>query len=146
AIEGIVNKLGDPYSEYMDPETTEQFNQQLESSFDGIGAEVTKIGEYITIIAPLKDSPAERAGIRPNDRVLAVDGIDLDSFTGSEYVNHIRGEKGTEVTLMIDRDGTDVPFDRVIVRDTILVSTVYPEVFSTDEGEIGLLEIRSFAE
>lgn len=146
AIEGIVNKLGDPYSEYMDPETTEQFNQQLEASFEGIGAEVTKIGEYITIIAPLKDSPAERAGIRPNDRVLAVDGMDLDGYTVFEAVSYIRGEKGTEVTLTIERDGTDQPFDVVIVRDTIPVTTVYPEVFSTDEGKVGLLEIRSFAE
>lgn len=65
AIEGMVSKLDDPYSEYLDAEMTKQFNQSLESSFEGIGAEVTKRNEHITIIAPLKGSPAEEAGIRP---------------------------------------------------------------------------------
>lgn len=70
AIEGMVSKLDDPYSEYLDAEMTKQFNQSLESSFEGIGAEVTKRNEHITIIAPLKGSPAEEAGIpaeRPSD-------------------------------------------------------------------------------
>ncbi|MGM8215222.1 S41 family peptidase [Bacillaceae bacterium W0354] len=146
AIEGLVAKLGDPYSEYMDPETTEMFNQQLESTFEGIGAEVTKQEGYITIIAPLKDAPAEKAGIRPNDRVLAVDGVDLEGYTVFEAVALIRGEKGTEVTLTIERPGEEKPFDVVIKRDTIPLTTVYSDVLTENGKKVGILEIRSFAE
>lgn len=146
AIEGLVGKLGDPYSEYMDPETTEIFQQQLESSFEGIGAEVTKQDGYITIVTPLKDTPAEKAGIRPNDRVIAVDGVDLEGYTVFEAVALIRGEKGTEVTLTIERPGEEKPFEVVIVRDTIPMTTVYADVVMKDNKKVGILEIRSFAE
>ncbi|WP_371859593.1 S41 family peptidase [Tenuibacillus multivorans] len=146
AIEGIVQKLDDPYSEYMDPETMEQFQSQIESTFEGIGAEVTKRDDYITIIAPLKGTPAEEAGIRPNDRILEVDGESLEGYTVYEAVALIRGEKGSAVTLLIDRPGEDNPFEVEITRDTIPVTTVYSDVQMQDGKPIGILEIRSFAE
>ncbi|PKR78002.1 peptidase S41 [Halalkalibacillus sediminis] len=146
AVEGMVNKLEDPYSEYMDPETTEQFNSQLESSFEGIGAEVTKREGYITIIAPLKDAPAEEVGLRPNDRVIEVDGESLEGYTVYEAVSLIRGEKGTDVTLTIDRPGDDEPFEVTITRDTIPLKTVYSEVEEQNGQNVGVLQIRSFGE
>lgn len=146
ALEGIVNKLGDPYSEYMDAETMQEFQSQIESTFEGIGAEVTKRDNYITIISPIKDTPAERAGIRPNDRVIEVDGESLEGMNVYEAVSLIRGEKGTDVTLTIDRPGEDEPFDVVITRDTIPVTTVYSEVEEHDGQKVGVLQIRSFSE
>src|SRR5690606_34326002 len=111
-----------------------------------ICAEVTKQDGYITIVTPLKDTPAEKAGIRPNDRVIAVDGVDLEGYTVFEAVALIRGEKGTEVTLTIERPGEEKPFEVVIVRDTIPMTTVYADVVMKDNKKIGILEIRSFAE
>lgn len=146
ALEGIVNKLGDPYSEYMDAETMEEFQSQIESTFEGIGAEVTKRDNYITIISPIKDTPAEREGLRPNDRVIEVDGESLEGMSVYEAVSLIRGEKGTDVTLTIDRPGEEEPFDVVITRDTIPVTTVYSEVEEVDGQSVGILEIRSFSE
>ena len=146
AIEGMVEQLGDPYSEYLDEEMTEQFNQSLESTFEGIGAEVTKRDDHITIIAPLKDSPAEKAGIRPNDRVLEVDGESVQEYTVYEATSLIRGEKGTDVVLTIDRPGVEDPIEITITRDTIPLTTVYSEVMEENGKNVGVLEIRSFGE
>lgn len=67
AIEGMLSTLEDPHTSYLDSEMMQQFNEQIESSFEGIGAEVSEVDGYITIISPMKDSPAEKAGLRPND-------------------------------------------------------------------------------
>ncbi|GAA0462514.1 S41 family peptidase [Alkalibacillus silvisoli] len=146
AVEGIVSSLDDPFSEYMDSEMTEQFNQSLESSFEGIGAEVTQREGHITIIAPLSDSPAEEAGVRPNDRILEVDGESVEGDTVNEAVQLIRGEKGSDVVLTVDRPGEDEPFDITITRDTIPLETVRSHVEEHDGETVGVLEITSFGE
>ena len=85
AIQGMVKSLGDPYSEYMDPEAADHFHSSLESSFEGIGAEVTMQDGRVTIVAPIDGSPAEKAGLRPNDQVLRVDGESLEGLTLKEF-------------------------------------------------------------
>src|SRR5690625_4832727 len=74
AIQGMLLSLEDPYSVYLDQEAMEEFNQQIESSFEGIGAEVSMVNGNVTIVSPIKDSPAEKVGLSPNDQVLTVDG------------------------------------------------------------------------
>lgn len=103
AIEGMLSTLEDPHTSYLDSEMMEQFNEQIESSFEGIGAEVSEIDGYITIMSPMKESPAEKAGLRPNDQVLSVDGESLEGLNVNEAVAKIRGEKGTDVVLEIQR-------------------------------------------
>src|SRR5699024_1908496 len=103
AIQGMLTKLDDPYSTYMDAEDMCNFNEQNESSFQGIGTEVSMVEEKVTIIAPIKDSPAEKAGLKPNDQILEVDGEDIKGLDLNEAVEKIRGEKGSKVTLSILR-------------------------------------------
>src|SRR5690606_20712498 len=103
AIDGMLATLEDPHSSYMDVEVMQQFNEQIESSFEGIGAEVSMINGVVTIVAPIKNSPAEKAGLRPNDQVLSVDGESLEGLNLNEAVAKIRGEKGTTVVLEIVR-------------------------------------------
>jgi carboxyl-terminal processing protease len=79
AIEGMIDTLEDPYSVYMDADTARQFTESLESTFEGIGAEVSMVEGKVTIVAPFKGSPAEDAGLKPNDQILQVDG---DSLSG----------------------------------------------------------------
>src|SRR5699024_1562683 len=93
AIEGMLETLDDPYSSFMNTEATEKFNEQIESSFQGIGAEVSMVEGKVTIVAPIKDSPAEKAGLRPNDQILEVDEEKLDGLNLNEAVEKIRGEK-----------------------------------------------------
>lgn len=146
AIKGMVSSLDDPYSSYMDVESMEQFNQSIESSFQGIGAEVSMVNDKVTIVSPIKDSPAEEAGLRPNDQILSVDGESVAGLNLNEAVEKIRGEKGTEVVLEVQRSGVSEPFDVTIVRDDIPVETVYSETKTIDGKKTGVIEIASFAE
>lgn len=146
AIQGMLTTLEDPYSSYMDVEMMDEFNEQIESSFEGIGAEVSMINGAVTIVSPIKDSPAEKAGLRPNDQVLTVDDESVEGLDLNEAVAKIRGEKGSEVTLGILRPGSSEPFDVTIVRDTIPVETVYSETENIDGKLTGILEITNFSE
>lgn len=146
AVRGMLTILNDPYSEYMDQETMEQFNEQLESSFEGIGAEVSMIDDRVTIVAPIKDSPAEKAGLRPNDQVLTIDGESVEGLDLYEAVAKIRGEKGSEVTIEIQRPGAPDLIEFTLVRDTIPLETVYAEMIETGDHKAGVIQITSFAE
>ncbi|WP_330948849.1 S41 family peptidase [Virgibacillus sp. MG-45] len=146
AIQGMLASLEDPYSAYMDVEMMEQFNEQIESSFEGIGAEVSMVNGKVTIVAPIKDSPAEKAGLRPNDQVLSVDGESLEGLDLNEAVSKIRGEKGSEVVLQVQRTGASKPFDVPIIRDTIPLETIYADMKTIDNKKTGIIEITNFSE
>ncbi|MFS0750816.1 S41 family peptidase [Oceanobacillus sp. 1P07AA] len=146
AIEGMLATLGDQHTSYLDVEMMQQFNEQIESSFEGIGAEVSMVNGNVTIVSPMKGSPAEEAGLRPNDQVLTVDGESLDGLNLNEAVAQIRGEKGSEVVLEIQRTGVTEPFEVTIVRDTIPVETVYSETQEVDGKLTGIIEITNFSE
>jgi carboxyl-terminal processing protease len=146
AVQGMLDTLDDPYSTYMDPEMMARFNEQIESSFEGIGAEVSMVNDKVTIVAPIKDSPAEKAGLRPNDQVNKIDGDGLEGLDLNEAVEKIRGEKGSKVELEIARPGVSDPFNVTITRDTIPLETVYPEMKTIDGKKTGILEITSFSE
>lgn len=142
AINGLFDSLGDPYSDYMDKEEATSFNDSLSSSFQGIGAEISERNGYIMIVSPIKNTPAEKAGLQPKDLVLSVDGKSVKGMSSTEAVLLIRGEKGTKVTLSIQR-GDATPFDVTIVRDDIPVETVYGDI---DENGIAHFQITSFSE
>lgn len=143
AIEGMLGALGDPYSVYMDAERAEQFNSAvIESTFTGIGAEVTMNQGKVTVIAPIKGSPADLAGIRAKDVILSVNGEQLEGLSLNQAVAKIRGPKGTQAKLHILRDGSQEPVEITVVRDEIDQETVYARM---EEGDIGVIEIRQFA-
>src|SRR5699024_10061031 len=144
AIQGMLSTLDDPYSTYMDEEAMGNFNEQIESSFQGIGAEVSMVEGKVTIIAPIKDSPAEKAGLKPNDQVLKVDDEDLKGLDLNEAVEKIRGEKGSKVTLSVLRGEND--FEVELTRDDIPVETVYASKEKIDGKTTGVIEITSFSE
>lgn len=146
AIEGMLATLEDPHTSYLNLDSMAEFNQQIESSFQGIGAEVSMINGVVTIVSPIKDSPAERAGLRPNDQVLSVDDESLEGLNLNEAVAKIRGEKGTEVTLEIMRASSPEPFKIVIVRDDIPVETVYSETEEIDGKVTGIMQVTNFSE
>ncbi|WP_404347783.1 S41 family peptidase [Sutcliffiella horikoshii] len=146
AIQGMVNTLEDPYSVYMDKDTAEQFTQSLESSFEGIGAEVGMQNGKVTIVSPFRGSPAEKAGLQPNDQILKVDDEDIEGLDLYEAVLKIRGEKGTVVTLEIQRPGVQEPFNVDVTRDTIPIETVYSETIEQDGKKVGYIQITSFSQ
>ncbi|KIL47978.1 lmo1851 family serine protease [Jeotgalibacillus campisalis] len=143
AINGMLEALDDPYSDYMNQDEAAQFNENISSSFQGIGAEIQSLNEVITVVSPIKGSPAEKAGILPNDQILAVDSESIQGLSANEAVLLIRGEKGSEVTLTIQRPGMQETMEISITRDDIPIDTVYYEM---DENNVGVIQLTSFSE
>ncbi|MDQ1144368.1 carboxyl-terminal processing protease [Bacillus sp. SORGH_AS 510] len=146
AIQGMLSVLKDPYSVYMDKETAKQFTQTLESSFEGIGAEVGMVDGKIVIVSPFKDSPAEKAGIKPNDQILKVDGKSVEGLDLNKATLKIRGKKGTKVTLEIARKGLKEPLSIDVKRDEIPLETVHSSVKKQDGKKVGYIQVTSFSE
>ncbi|MBY0122742.1 S41 family peptidase [Bacillus sp. S/N-304-OC-R1] len=143
AINGMVDALDDPYSDYMSVDEAKSFHQSISSSFEGIGAEIQEQGGFIFVVTPIKGSPAEKAGLKPNDKILSVDGKSIQGMSATEAVTLIRGKKGTKVELSIQRAGMDEALSVPIVRDTIPIETVYGEMM---EDGIAKVQITSFSE
>lgn len=141
AINGMIDALEDPYSDYMNRDEASQFNENISSSFQGIGAEIQERDGVINIVSPIKNSPAEKAGLMPNDKIIAVDGKDIKGFSASEAVLLIRGSKGTKVTLSIQR-GNNASMEVTIVRDDIPIETVYAEML---DDQVAHIIISSFS-
>lgn len=142
AIDGMVKALEDPYSDYMTKEESEQFHESISSSFQGIGAEIQEQNGNIVVVSPIKGSPAEKAGIKPNDKIIAVDDKNIQGMSANEAVLLIRGEKGTKVTLTIQRAGQDNQIKMTITRDEIPINTVYAEML---ENGVAKIQITSFS-
>ncbi|MED3708733.1 S41 family peptidase [Peribacillus frigoritolerans] len=143
AINGMIKSLDDPYSAYMDKKEASSFRESISSSFEGIGAEIQEKDGQIMVVSPIKGSPAEKAGVKPNDIILSVDGKSVEGLTSSEAVLKIRGEKGTKVDLSISRAGESEPIELTIKRDTIPIETVYAEML--DDG-VAKIQVTSFSE
>jgi carboxyl-terminal processing protease len=146
AIQGMLTVLDDPYSVYMNKETAQQFSQALESSFEGIGAEVGMEDGKIVIISPFKNSPAEKAGLKPNDEILKVDGKSVEGLDLNKATLKIRGKKGTKVKLEIARKGLKEPLTIDVTRDEIPLETIHASVKKQDGKKIGYIEITSFSQ
>jgi carboxyl-terminal processing protease len=146
AIQGMLATLDDPYSVYMNKDTAQQFSQSLDSSFEGIGAEVSESDGKIIIVSPFKNSPAEKAGIKPNDQIIKVDDTSVEGLGLYDATLKIRGKKGTKVKLEIVRTGVKEPITLTVVRDEIPIETVHSSVKMENGEKIGYLEITSFAE
>lgn len=141
AISGMLNSLGDPYTEFFTPEQTEQFQSGMSGEFEGIGAEVGKKNNQIIIIAPIEGSPAAKSGIKANDVILKVDEKSTDGMNVGEVVNLIRGKAGTKVTLTIERTGLTAPLKIGIIRDVIKIRSVRLEM---KEGNVAYLRVTQF--
>lgn len=146
AIQGMLSTLDDPYSVYMDKETAKQFSQSLDSSFEGIGAEVGMKGGKVTIIAPFKGSPAEKAGLQPNDQIVSIDGKDVEGLDLHETVLKIRGKKGTKVAIGVIRPNSREKITLDVVRDEIPLETVFGSTKEYQGKHVGYIEITSFSE
>ena len=143
AINGMVESLDDPYSDFMSTDEAKSFHQSISSSFEGIGAEIQQENDQIVIVSPIKGAPAEEAGLKAGDIILEVDGESLQGMSSSNAVLLIRGEKGTKVNLTIQRPGQSGTMKVEITRDTIPIETVYSEMVSDD---IIKIQITSFSE
>ncbi|EOS54076.1 S41 family peptidase [Paenibacillus barengoltzii] len=142
AIDGMMNALEDPFSSYMAPDTAQQFSEQIEGSFTGIGAEVSMENGNVVVVSPIKGSPAEKAGIQPKDILLSVNGESFEGLSLNEAVAKIRGPKGTVAKVKVKRAGVANTLEFEIVRDDIALETVYAEM---KDGKIGVITVTEFS-
>lgn len=128
AISGMVASLGDPYTVFLPPKENSDFKQDLTGTFEGIGAQLGSKDDKIIVIAPLKDHPAELAGIKSGDWIIKVNGEETFGWTVPAAVTKIRGPKGSQVNLTVIHEGEQDQKEISVTRDTILVKSVEFEV------------------
>lgn len=142
AVEGMVRAAGDPYTVFSRPADTNQFEETIGGSFGGVGIEIGMKEGAVTVIAPIEGSPADQAGMKQGDVILAVDGENITKeMTIDDVVQKIRGERGEVVTLTVYREGENKPLDIDIVRDVIEIASVKLNML---EGDIAHVVITSF--
>ncbi|MFH1560877.1 MAG: S41 family peptidase [Chloroflexota bacterium] len=143
AIEAMLDSLGDPYTSFLDPHEYELYAEDSQGKFEGIGAHVNVVDARITIVEPLPDTPAERAGIRAGDVVLEVDGVSTEGWSLIESIIKIRGPKGTSVRLLVQHQDAQEPVLIEIVRSVIQLDSIRWEMLP---GAIAYVEISTFAD
>jgi len=142
AISGLVGSLNDPYSVFFNPADTKTFQDDIAGSFSGVGMEVGNKDKVLTVIAPIKGTPAYKAGIKSGDKILKIDKTITSDLSIEKAIRLIRGEKGTTVSLTIFRNGEKEPREIQIVRDTISIPTLDTEL---RKDNIFVIKLYSFS-
>ena len=151
AISGMVNSLEDPYTVFMKPDNSKKFMEDISGAFEGVGMEIGIRDEILTVIAPLDGTPAQKAGLRSGDRILAVDEESTSGLSIDELVSKIRGPKGSVVVLTIMRDEWEGSQDFSISRGKIEVPSLVWERYDlngepSEKGTVAYLRIYHFTE
>jgi carboxyl-terminal processing protease len=144
AVEGMVARL-DPHSAFYRPDAYRQIREETSGVFDGVGVEMTIEAGALTVISPMADSPAERAGIRSGDRVLSIDGASTRDMPLAESTRRLRGPAGTEVVLEILREGFEAPQKLTLVRDRIRTQSVEWRTLDVDRRYL-YVRVKAFQE
>jgi carboxyl-terminal processing protease len=126
AISGLASSMGDPFTVFMPPEENKFFESEIAGSFEGVGMEISNKDGELSVIAPLKGTPAYKAGIQPGDKILKIDDTPALLMKSEQAIKIIRGPKGTTVKFLIERKGRE-PFEIKVVRDTIQIPTIDTE-------------------
>jgi carboxyl-terminal processing protease len=138
---GLVDSVGDPYTTYLTKAQAKELSDDLKGNLSGIGAEIGFRNKLLSVISPIANTPAAKAGLQPNDVIVKIDGKDPSGLSLEEAVSKIRGKAGTEVTLTIVRDNGQ-PFDVKITRADIVV----PSVTWKKDGDVGIITVSRFGD
>jgi len=144
AMRGMVESLKDPHSSFFTPEDAQSFREDMNSAFFGIGAVIGMKDEQLTIIAPMDGSPASAAGVKAGDVIVAIDGETTEGMTVFDAVKKIRGPKGTEVKLTLERPGRRKPLEIAVIRDEIKVDTVKWKMVTVGGKRLAVITISGF--
>ncbi len=142
AIKGLVASYGDPYTVFFPPEELSSFEEDIQGNFEGVGMEVGARDNVLTVIAPLKNSPAEKAGIKAGDKIIAINGTSTEGMSVEKAVKLIRGKAGTEVKVTVLKEGTGKSSEVTLVRDVIKVPAVETEL---RKDKIFVIRVSSFS-
>ena len=143
AIEGMIQSLDDPYSQYLDKTNTDSFNQNVDGYFIGIGVVVQYIDDYNKIIELTSGGPAEKAGLKVDDIIYKIDDVDAKGLYGNKLTDLVRGKENTDVKISVRRGEEDIEF--VIKRKKIEITCVTSNIIEDDYGKIGYIKIDNFS-
>lgn len=146
AVGGLVAAVGDPYTVFMTPPDTKIFEDSLSGTLEGIGAQLDLVNSQVVVIAPLKGSPAEKAGLQPQDIIVQVNGEELDGLSLQDVVNMIRGPKGSTVTIGVERKGQADLTTLTVTREAIHIPSVESSTQVTPQGTIGIIILNQFGD
>ncbi len=141
AIKGMLNDL-DPHSSFMPPEAFKEMKIETKGEFGGLGIQIGIKDKILTIIAPIEDTPADKAGVKAGDKIIKIEGDSTKDITLHEAVSKLRGKKGTSVTITVIRENLDKPLDISIVRDIIKLKSVKSKVIDDNIGYIKLTQFQ----
>ena len=128
AIGGLTSSLGDPYTVFFPPEESKSFEAEISGNFEGVGMEIGIKDEAVTVVAPLKGNPAQKAGILAGDKIISIDGQSAMNMSVDKAVKLIRGKVGTKVKIIIAREGKKEPLEFILTREVINIPTVDTEI------------------
>ena len=143
AIRGMMDALGDQQTFYMEPQLYQSETSSLQGAYEGIGAYVDTDGDYLTIVSPIEGSPADAAGLKPGDKVIAIDGVDMTGVAPEQARLKVLGPEGTTVTLTVSREGEPEPLKFVITRAQITIRSAEGKMLQND---IAYIDINTFGE
>ncbi len=143
AIRGMMEALGDKHSSYMDPVTYQAANSDLSGQYEGIGAYVDTGGEYLTITSPIPGSPADKAGLRPGDQIIKIDGEDMTGVDPEVARQHVLGPAGSTVHLTVERKGEAQPLEFDVKRDKIVIKSATGKML---DDKIAYVQVTTFGD
>lgn len=141
AIKGMVNYLDDPYSIYMDEDDTENFTQTVNGQYEGVGVSVSKIDNSIEIVAIFKDSPADKAGLKPGDKIIKVNNKDVSGMELDDVVKLIKNKK--KVNIIVKRDNKEKEI--TLKQNTVVIPSVSSRIVESNNKKVGVLNVSIFA-
>ncbi len=144
-ISGLAASLGDPYTYFMPPVEAQQFASDMSGLFEGVGMEIAIKDQVLTVVTPLKGTPAERAGMKSGDRILKIDGVSTEGLEVDAAIKKIRGPKGTQVALTVAREGWVEPREIKVTREVINVPIVNSELRTDGVFQISVATFTSNA-
>ncbi|MEN8144301.1 MAG: S41 family peptidase [Gemmatimonadota bacterium] len=143
AIDGLLEEVGDPYSTFIDAADRDDFTLQTTGNYGGLGIRIRAVGDWVTVMSVLPNTPAERQGLQTGDKIMGVEGESARGWTDEQAVERLRGEKGEPVTIAIGRFGVDEPLEFTIVRDRIHVEATKAFMITP---EIGFVRLEQFSQ
>jgi len=146
AIDGMLDQLRDPYSVFLKPEDFRQLSEATTGNYSGLGIQIDVRGGWITVIAPLPDTPAERAGVQTGDRIVELDGRSTEGWNQEKAVKELRGPVGAKAELLIRRTGIDEPMKFNLTRATIHIRSVDPRITMMLDDKVGYIALSPVSE
>ena len=146
AIDGMLDQLHDPYSVFLKPEDFRQLSEATTGNYSGLGIQIDVRDGWITVVAPLPDTPAERAGVQTGDRIVQLDGRSTEGWKQDQAVKELRGPAGTAAELLIRRTGVDKPITYKLTRATIHIRSVDPRITMMLDDRVGYIALSPVSE